>query len=70
MLVNDCVLEIDGVSMLGGSLKSAHAIVVGAPGTAISFKVARSKRSGSKQAQNPQSARVISPRTGVHACDM
>ena len=60
--VNDCILEIDGVPMLGQSLKRAHAIVLGAPGSAISFKVARSK---TQRVQSPGSARVVSPRTGT-----
>jgi hypothetical protein len=48
--------------MLGQSLKRAHAIVLGAPGSAISFKVARSK---TQRVQSPGSARVVSPRTGT-----
>jgi C-terminal processing protease CtpA/Prc len=62
--VNDCILEIDGVSMLGATLKSAHSVVLGAPGTSITFKVARRKGGVPLRFQN-DAVRVLSPRTGV-----
>lgn len=62
--VNDCIMEIDGVPMLGSTLKHAHATVLGVPDSIVTFKVSRRKTPKPNQPVSPQSARVVSPRTG------
>ncbi len=63
--MNDCIMEIDGVPMLGSTLKHAHATVLGAPDSIVTFKVSRRKTPKPSQPVSPQSARVVSPRTGA-----
>jgi C-terminal processing protease CtpA/Prc len=62
---NDLLLEIDGESMLGCSLKRAHAAVLGAPGSSIAFKVRRRAERRQETLLSPQTSRVLSPRTGA-----
>ncbi len=63
--MNDCIMEIDGVPMLGSTLKHAHATVLGVPDSIVTFKVSRRKTPKPNQPVSPQSARVVSPRTGA-----